>query len=105
MKIFIASNSSDLNGKVAERFARAPFFILYDTVTHEWKAIENTDFMEHGMGPKIARLASDNNVDLIYSASPGPNALQTLNAFGIKHENASGESLMEILKKEGYENT
>lgn len=103
MKIFIASEKKDLTGKVAERFARAPFFILYDTETKEWKSIENLEFMEHGMGPKIARLASDNMVNLIYSAPPGPNAVSTLNALGIKFEDASGKSVIEILKKEGYE--
>lgn len=93
MKIMISSDSADLNGSVADRFARAPFFLVVDSDNMNFKVIENTFKSEHGMGPKIAKLAIDEEVNAIISATPGPNAQKLLMDSDITLFEAAGKKI------------
>ena len=101
MKILISA--ADENGKFSERFARAEYFIIYDTETKELKT-EKNPFKdgEHGVGIKVAQYAADNKIDAVISIHFGPKASEALKSFGIKMYEFSGSTVQEAI--EAFEN-
>ena len=84
MKICITSQGSTLDAPVEERFGRAPFFIIADTETGSFEALEN-QFAggSGGVGPKAAQLIIAHAVQAMVSGMVGGNAREALLAAGI----------------------
>ena len=85
MKIAITSTGTDLNSNVDPRFGRPPYFLIVDTDTMQFEAIENpnVDAMG-GAGIQSAQLVANKGVAAVLTGSCGPNAFQTLQAAGVK---------------------
>jgi len=85
MKICITSQGSTLDALAEERFGRAPFFIIVDTETGSFEALEN-QFAggSGGVGPKAAQLIIAHEVKALVSGMVGGNAQEVLLAAGIQ---------------------
>ena len=85
MKIAITSMGEKLEDKVDPRFGRCHYFILFDTETNKFEAVENTGAQGMGgVGILSGQLMADKEVKTVLTGSCGPNAFQTLQAAGIK---------------------
>ena len=104
MKIAITATGGDLNAQVDPRFGRAQHFIIVDTETMEFEAIENdSTIAAHGAGIQSGQLMSSKGVEAVITGSVGPNAHQTLSAAGIKIYQSGGGTVKEAVSafKEG----
>lgn len=85
MKIAVTSTGSDLSSTVEARFGRCAFFIILDTDTMEFEAIENPNIaLGGGAGIQSAQLMSQKGVKTVLTGNCGPNAFQTFGAAGIQ---------------------
>jgi predicted Fe-Mo cluster-binding NifX family protein len=85
MKIAITSMGGKLEDKVDPRFGRCHYFILFDTKTNKFEAVENTGAQGMGgVGILSGQLMADKGVEVVLTGSCGPNAFQTLQTAGIK---------------------
>jgi predicted Fe-Mo cluster-binding NifX family protein len=84
MKICITSQGATLEALAEERFGRAPFFIIIDTDTGSFEALENQYAGSGGgVGPKAAQLIMAHKVTALISGMVGGNAREVLLAAGI----------------------
>ena len=85
MKIAVTATGTDLQSQVDPRFGRAQYFIIVDSETMEFEAIENSSVAAaHGAGIQAGQLMSSKDVSAVITGSVGPNAFQTLTAAGIQ---------------------
>ena len=86
MKVCITSQGETLEAAVDPRFARAPFFIVYDTETDEWQAVDNSQTVQAagGAGPQAAQNLANLGAEVVLTGHCGPNAFRTLQAAGIQ---------------------
>lgn len=83
MKIAVTSTGERLDSHVDPRFGRAPFFLIGDTETMEFVAIENQNTVG-AAGIGAAKLVVDNDVEAVLTGNCGPNAQRTLSAASVK---------------------
>lgn len=84
MKIAITSQGKDLDAKVDPRFGRCAAFIVVDTETLEFKAVDNTMVnAAAGAGIQAGQKVADQNVEAVLTGNCGPKAFRTLQAAGI----------------------
>jgi len=74
MKIALCAKEGNIDSMVDERFARAKYFIIFDSDTEEVKTISNSVDDAHGAGPKAIQLLADEGVSVIIAPPLGKNA-------------------------------
>jgi len=85
MKIAITSTGETLGFNVDQRFGRAAFFIVVDTETMDFAAIENGNVAASGgAGIGSAKVVIDAGAEAVLTGNCGPNAECTLIAAGVK---------------------
>jgi predicted Fe-Mo cluster-binding NifX family protein len=85
MKIAVSSEGPNLDSQVDPRFGRCPYFVIVDTDTMEFEAIQNTYSMAAGgAGIQTAQMIANRGVEVVLTGSCGPNAYQTLSAAGVQ---------------------
>ncbi|MBP2171759.1 NifB/NifX family molybdenum-iron cluster-binding protein [Methanococcus voltae] len=85
MKICITSTGKELNSNFEQRFGRSSYFIIYDTTTKEFEAIDNNNTSSaHGAGIGSAQLIIEKKAEVLISGNIGPNAKSVLESEGIK---------------------
>ena len=100
MKIAITSTGAKLEDKVDPRFGRCHYFILFDTETNKFEAIENTGAQGMGgVGIQSGHIMADKGVKVVLTGSCGPNAFQTLQAAGIKVITGVNGTVQEAIDK------
>lgn len=99
MKIMLATNEPSLESQIADRFARASHFLLYDVESGKYDVVENKADMAHGMGPKAVQIAIDNGANALISAIPGGNAMEALRSSGIEVYDGRGLRASEAVEK------
>ncbi|NCO24249.1 MAG: dinitrogenase iron-molybdenum cofactor biosynthesis protein [bacterium] len=100
MKIAITSSGSDLKSEVDPRFGRCAYFILVETDTDEFEAVENTAAQGMGgVGIQSGQIMADREVKTVLTGSCGPNAFQTLQAAGIKVITGVSGTVQEAIDK------
>jgi predicted Fe-Mo cluster-binding NifX family protein len=99
MKIMLATEEGTLESMIADRFARAPYFLIYDTESGNFEVVENSADMAHGMGPKAVQIAIDNGAEVLISALPGGNAMEALKSSEIAVYDGRGLKASEAIEK------
>jgi len=100
MKIAITSMGAKLEDKVDPRFGRCHYFILFDTDTNKFEAIENTGAQGMGgVGIQSGQIMADKGVETLLTGNCGPNAFQTLQAAGIKVITGASGTVQEAIDK------
>lgn len=84
MRIAVTSTGEDLGSAVDPRFGRAAFFVIGDTETMDFTAIENENAAGGAAGIGSAKRVIDEGVDAVLTGHCGPNAQRTLDAAGVK---------------------
>jgi predicted Fe-Mo cluster-binding NifX family protein len=85
MKIAITSLGETLDSKVDPRFGRAACFIVIDTDTMDFNAINNENVAAAGgAGINSAKVVTDTGAEAVLTGNCGPNAERTLRAAGVK---------------------
>ena len=85
MKIAVTSTGKTLDSEVDPRFGRAACFIIIDTETMDFSAIENESAAAAGgAGISSAKVVIDAGAEAVLTGNCGPNAERTLTAAGIK---------------------
>jgi predicted Fe-Mo cluster-binding NifX family protein len=100
VKIAITSMGGKLEDKVDPRFGRCHYFILFDTDTNKFEAVENTGAQGMGgVGILSGQIMADKGVETVLTGSCGPNAFQTLQAAGIKVITGATGTVQETIDK------
>ena len=85
MKIAVASSGKTLEDQVNPRFGRCPYFLIVDSETGEFEAIENSAAQAfRGAGISAAQMVANKGAKVVIAGNFGPNALNVLQAGGIK---------------------
>ncbi len=96
MKILIAAQGSDLNGKIDKRFGHSKYFIIFDTSTATYKSIPNA--AEGGVRVGLDAIV-DEGVEAVITGNIGPNAFERLKSLGIPVYIVRGVTVKEALEK------
>ena len=84
MKLCITAAGNDLSSATDSAFGRAPWFVIVDTDSGAFEAIENTSVnASQGAGIAAAQAMADKNVQAILTGRLGPKAQAALSAAGI----------------------
>ena len=85
MKVAISSTGPTLEADVDPRFGRCQYFIVADTETMEFEALDNASAMSSGgAGISAAQMIAGKSVGAVLTGNCGPNAYQVLSPAGIK---------------------
>ena len=86
MRIAISSTGKDLDAKLDPRFGRAAYFIILDSETGDFKAVENSQNFNspQGAGIQAGKAIADQHVDALITGHCGPKAFNVLQNAGIK---------------------
>lgn len=85
MKICITSEGNNLDSPVDPRFGRCQYFIIVDTDTLDFEAIQNSNIEAGGgAGIQSGQLVAVKHVKTVLTGNVGPNAFNTLRAGGIE---------------------
>lgn len=100
MKICITSQGSDLNSEVDSRFGRCAYFIIIDTDTMDYEAIENPNIhATGGVGIKSAQFVVNKDAKAVITGNCGPNAFHTLKSANIHIITGAKGAVKEMLEK------
>jgi len=85
MKIAVTSTGPTLDDDVEARFGRCPYFLIIDTDTMQFEAIENSNIaLGGGAGIQSAQLMSEKGVTTVLTGNCGPNAFNVFGQAGIQ---------------------
>jgi predicted Fe-Mo cluster-binding NifX family protein len=85
MKIAVSSTGPSLDAEAEPRFGRCPYFIIAETETKEFEAMDNASAMAAGgAGISAAQTIANKGVQAVLTGHCGPNAHQVLSAAGIQ---------------------
>lgn len=85
MKVAISAQGSDIDALVDPRFGRAAWFIVADSESLEWTAVDNRENAgsSGGAGVQVGTLIADQGVQGVITGNVGPNAHRVLSAAGV----------------------
>jgi len=85
MKIAVTSTGPSLDDSVEARFGRCAYFLIIDTDTMQYEAIENPNIaLGGGAGIQSAQLMSEKGVTTVLTGNCGPNAFNVFGQAGIQ---------------------
>jgi len=101
MRIAISANGTTLDAEVDPRFGRCQYFIIADSETMDFEAIDNSSAMAAGgAGISAAQMIVEKGVEAVLTGNCGPNAHQVLAAAGIQIVTGVSGSVKDAI--EGY---
>ena len=84
MKIAVAATGNSIDAPCDPRFGRCAWFVIVDTDTLEWAALENSGAAAgSGAGIQAAQAVARAGAEAVIAGNYGPNASQMLAAGGI----------------------
>ncbi|MBN1418034.1 MAG: 4Fe-4S binding protein [Planctomycetes bacterium] len=84
MKIAVTAQGPSLDDDVDPRFGRCAYFLVVDTESQQFEAVENPNLAAgHGAGIQSAQMIAERGASAVLTGNCGPNAYETLRAAGI----------------------
>jgi predicted Fe-Mo cluster-binding NifX family protein len=81
MKIAIPTEDKSMNAAVYESFGRAPYILLYNTITKESEFLDNSAVVaQGGAGVRVAQVVADNGIKALITMRCGENAEKVLSS-------------------------
>jgi predicted Fe-Mo cluster-binding NifX family protein len=82
MKIAVTVETPDLDASVDPRFGRAPYFLVVDSDTMAWEAVENRQSLDlpQGAGIQAAQTLLNRSPRVLLTGNCGPKAFRVLQA-------------------------
>ncbi|MFH1714976.1 MAG: NifB/NifX family molybdenum-iron cluster-binding protein [Elusimicrobiota bacterium] len=100
MKICITSEGKTLESNLDMRFGRCAYFIIFDTDTNEFKAVENTNVnLTGGAGIQSAQSVISSGVKAVLTGKVGQNAYNTLKTAGIEIYLSNGGGIKNVIEQ------
>jgi len=101
VKVVVTSQGADLNSPVDSRFGRARNFIVVDTETGEFHAVDNEQNLNavQGAGIQAAQQVAAESVEALLTGHCGPKAFQVLSAGGIKVFNGAEGTVANAIER------
>lgn len=85
MKVVVSSTGKDLDAQIDPRFGRCAYFIIVDTDTMAYEALDNANLaLGGGAGIQSAQLVASKGAKVAITGNCGPNAVRTLAAAGVE---------------------
>ncbi len=86
MKIAVTVQRPDLDAPVDQRLGRAHYFIIVDSDTMAWEAVDNSQNLDmaQGAGIQAARNILSRSPQVVMTGNCGPKAYRVLVAAGVK---------------------
>lgn len=79
MKIALPAEHKSMDSNVYESYGRAPFFLIYNTVTKESEFLDNSAVLSEGAaGIRVSQIIADNGVKALIAQRCGENANNVL---------------------------
>lgn len=99
MKILLPVEDNHMEGNVCPSFARAPFFMVYDTESKKTEFhVNSAAGAPGGAGVKAAQLVVDYKVDSVLTPRMGKNSADVLKPAGIGLYKTVGSNIAENLQ-------
>ena len=100
MKIAITATGKDLSSQMDQRLGRAPYFLLVDSNTLDYFAIENQQNLNRpqGAGIQAGKTIVDNGAEVVITGNCGPKAFQVLNQAGIDIITGASGPIRDVIK-------
>jgi len=99
MKMAISAQRPSLDSELDPRFGRCSYFILIDSETMEWDALENKDSaMPSGAGVGAAQFVANQGAQVVITGVVGPKASQVLQAGNIRVVTVEGGTVGEAVE-------
>ena len=99
MKVAVSADGKDLDARADMRFGRAACFVVCDTGSGEWTAIDNgATAAAHGAGVRAAQTVIDSGAKAVITGNIGPNAMEVLTAAGISIYAGDERTVGELLE-------
>lgn len=100
MKIAVTSSGKENTSPLNPRFGRCEYFIIVDTETKEWTAVDNPAIgARGGAGTQAAQFIANQGAEAVISGRYGPNAFTALEAAGLQAFVSTQESVDAALDK------
>ena len=100
MKICVTAQGDTLDSQVDPRFGRCQYFIIVDTDTLKFEAIQNPNIdAMGGAGVQSGQFVTGKQVKAVLTGNVGPNAFQTLQAGGAEVVVGVSGSIKEAMEK------
>jgi predicted Fe-Mo cluster-binding NifX family protein len=99
MKICVTAKGESLDSEVDPRFGGCRYFIIVDTDSLEFEAVENLYAgIAGGAGIQSGQLVSEKQVSTVLTGNVGPNAFHTLNEAQIEVITAVSGTVKEVVQ-------
>ncbi len=80
MKIALPAGEKNMNSNVYESYGRAPYILLYNSVTKESDFLDNSAVLNQGAaGIRVSQVVADNGAKVLITPRCGENAQKILN--------------------------
>ncbi|WP_445475434.1 NifB/NifX family molybdenum-iron cluster-binding protein [Methanococcoides methylutens] len=85
MKICVTATAGNLEATLDPRFGRCQYFVIVDSETMKFEALQNESAsISGGAGIQAAQTIANKGIDILITGSIGPNAFRILSTAGIK---------------------
>ncbi|MBS3818890.1 NifB/NifX family molybdenum-iron cluster-binding protein [bacterium] len=98
--VCIPSKGPELEAEVDPNFGRAPYYLMVEPSTLDYKVVENPHKeAARGAGIQAAQLVSGKNVKTVLAGNCGPNAQNVLQSSGIQVQTGFKGTVKQVLSK------
>jgi predicted Fe-Mo cluster-binding NifX family protein len=102
MKVAVSSQGNNLDALVDPRFGRARWFVIADSVSGAWEAVDNGDNLNAsgGAGVEAGSSVAARGVKALVTGNVGPNAHRVLSTAGVEvFQAGNGVTVREALER------
>ncbi len=100
MKIAIPTEDKSIKSKINDSLGRAPYFLIYSTVTKESEFLDNRAVVaQGGAGVRVSQVVADNGIKALITLRCGENAEKALSSAEVLIYKAIQGTLKQNIEK------